>query len=194
MTKKLKREDIMDMIAYGKVRKERRQIITEMKKSRRLSIGPDATCYFESYETMWHQIHEMLFIEKGGEEQIEDELNAYAPMVPNGSELVMTLMFEVDDPSRRAALLSGLGGVENTMKITVGDHVIKGVPEEDIDRTSAKGKASAIQFLHFPFSDQQISEFRDPKNTVMISINHSKYGHIAIVPENIRVALSSDFD
>ena len=194
MTKKLKREDIMDMIAYGKVRKERRQIITEKKKSRRLSVGPDATCYFESYETMWHQIHEMLFIEKGGEEQIEDEINAYAPLVPNGRELVMTVMFEVDDPSRRAALLSGLGGVENTMKITVGDHVIKGVPEEDIDRTSAKGKASAIQFLHFPFSDQQISEFRDPKNTVMISINHSKYGHIAIVPENIRVALSSDFD
>ena len=194
MSKKLKREDLMDMTAYGKVRQGRRKAITELKKNRRLSVGPDATCYFESYETMWHQIHEMLFIEKGGEEQIEDELNAYAPMVPNGSELVMTLMFEVDDPDRRAALLSGLGGVESTLNITVGDEVIKGVPEEDIDRTNAEGKASAIQFLHFPFSHQQIRKFRDNSNKLMINIEHNKYGHIAIVPQEMRDALAKDFD
>ena len=116
------------------------------------------------------------------------------PLVPNGRELVATLMFEVDDPSRRATLLSGLGGVEDTLSINIEDHVIKGVPEADVDRTSAAGKASAIQFIHFPFSDQQISDFRDPKNTVMISINHKKYGHIAIMPEVIRAALSKDFD
>ena len=194
MSKKLGREDLMDMNAYGKVRQERRRAITELKKNRRLSVGPDATCYFESYETMWHQIHEMLFIEKGGEEQIEDELSAYAPMVPNGSELVMTLMFEVDDPDRRATLLSGIGGVESTLYINVGDEVIKGVPEEDVDRTNAEGKASAIQFLHFPFSHKQIREFRDDNNKVMISIEHNKYGHIAIVSETMRIALSEDFD
>jgi hypothetical protein len=194
MSKKLRREDLMDMTAYGRVRQERRRAITELKKIRRLGVGPDATCYFESYETMWHQIHEMLFIEKGGEEQVKDELNAYAPMVPNGSELVMTLMFEVDDPDRRAALLSGLGGVESTLNITVGDEVIKGVPEEDVDRTNAEGKASAIQFLHFPFSHKQIKKFRDHSNKVMISIEHNKYGHIAIVPETMRIALSEDFD
>jgi hypothetical protein len=194
MSKTLRREDLMDMTAYGKERQERRRAITELKKNRRLSVGPDATCYFESYETMWHQIHEMLFIEKGGEEQIEDELNAYAPMVPNGSELVMTLMFEVDDPDRRATLLSGLGGVESTLNITVGDEVIKGVPEEDIDRTNAEGKASAIQFLHFPFSPQQIRKFRDHSNKLMINIEHHKYGHIAIVPLAMRDALAEDFD
>lgn len=194
MSKELRREDLMDMATYGKVRKERRLAITELKKNRRLSVGPDATCYFESYETMWHQIHEMLFIEKGGEEQIEDELNAYAPMVPNGKELVMTLMFEVEDPKRRASLLSGLGGVENTLKITVGNEIIKGVPEEDIDRTNAEGKASSIQFLHFPFSQQQIKEFRDHSNKVMISIEHNKYGHIAIMPQSMRTALAADFD
>ena len=194
MSKELRREDLMDMATYGKVRKERRLAITELKKNRRLSVGPDATCYFESYETMWHQIHEMLFIEKGGEEQIEDELNAYAPMVPNGKELVMTLMFEVEDPKRRASLLSGLGGVENTLKIIVGNEIIKGVPEEDIDRTNAEGKASSIQFLHFPFSQQQIKEFRDHSNKVMISIEHNKYGHIAIMPQSMRTALAADFD
>ena len=147
MPKKLKREDILDMVAYGKVRKESRQSITKMKKNRRISVGPDATCYFENYETMWHQIHEMLFIEKGGEDQIDDELNAYTPLVPNGHELVVTLMFEVDDPGRRAALLSGLGGVEDTLNITIGNHIIKGIPEEDVDRTDADGK-SLIYPIH----------------------------------------------
>ena len=194
MPKKLRREDLMDMDAYGKVRQERRRAVTEMKKNRRIGVGPDATCYFESYETMLHQTHEMLYIEKGGEAQIEDELNAYAPMVPNGRELVMTLMFEVDDPDRRAALLNGLGGVEGKLSITVGDDIIKGIPEDDIDRTTAEGKASSIQFLHFPFSDEQVSSFRDTSNKVMIGINHKKYGHIAIVPQAMREALAADFD
>ena len=194
MPKKLRREDLMDMDAYGKVRQERRRAVTEMKKNRRIGVGPDATCYFESYETMLHQTHEMLYIEKGGEAQIEDELNAYAPMVPNGRELVMTLMFEVDDPDRRAALLNGLGGVEGKLSITVGDDIIKGIPEDDIDRTTAEGKASSIQFLHFPFSDEQVSSFRDTSNKVMIGISHKKYGHIAIVPQAMREALAADFD
>ena len=194
MPKKLRREDLMDMDAYGKVRQELRRAVTEMKKNRRLGVGPDATCYFESYETMLHQTHEMLFIEKGGEAQIEDELNAYAPMVPNGRELVMTLMFEVDDPDRRAALLNGLGGVESTLNITIGDDVIMGIPEDDIDRTNAEGKASSIHFFHFPFSDDQVSEFRDIRNKVMIGIDHKKYGHMAIVPQAMREALAADFD
>jgi hypothetical protein len=194
MPKKLRREDLMDMDAYSKVRHERRGAISKMKKNRRIGVGPDATCYFESYETMLHQTHEMLFIEKGGEPQIEDELNAYAPMVPNGRELVMTLMFEVDDPDRRAALLNGLGGVESTLSITVGDDVIKGIPEDDIDRTTAEGKASSIQFLHFPFSNEQVSEFRDTNNKVVIGINHKKYGHMAILPQTMREALAVDFD
>jgi len=194
MAKKLSRDDIMDMDAYGKVRKERRRAITAMKKDRRLGVGPDATSYFENFETMRHQIHEMLFVEKGGEAQIEDELTAYAPMVPNGRELVMTLMFEVDDPNRRAALLSGLGGVEETLSITVGDDVIKGVAEDDIDRTTADGKASAIQFLHFPFTDEQVSGFKDLSNKVVIGIDHEKYGHMAIMPQAMRNALAADFD
>ena len=194
MSKKLRREDLMDMDTYGKVRPERRQAVTEMKKNRRIGVGPDATCYFESYETMWHQTHEMLFIEKGGEAQIEDELNAYAPMVPNGRELVMTLMFEVDDPDRRGALLNGLGGVEETISIGVGGDVIMGVADDDIDRTTADGKASAIQFLHFPFSDHQVADFKNSENKTVISISHEKYGHMAVIPEAMRTTLIEDFD
>jgi len=194
MAKALERSDIMDMDAYAEVRLERRRAITEMKKNRRLGVGPDATCYFECYDTMWHQIHEMLYIERGGEDQIEDELNAYQPLVPNGRELVVTLMFEVDDPVRRAALLNGLGGVEETVTISIGDDVIHGVPEDDIDRTTADGKASAIQFLHFPFNDQQVSDFNNPENQIVVGIGHEKYGHMAIMPDAVRGALSKDFD
>jgi hypothetical protein len=106
----------------------------------------------------------------------------------------MTLMFEVDDPDRRAALLNGLGGVEGTLSITVGGDVIKGIPEDDVDRTTAEGKASSIQFLHFPFSVEQVIEFRDTSNKVLIGINHKKYGHMAIVPLAMREALAADFD
>ncbi len=194
MAKSLNRDDIMAMDDYAKVRKERRKAVTETKKNRRLGIGPDATCYFESFETMWHQIHEMLYIERGGEEQIDDELRAYNPLIPNGRELVMTLMFEIDDPERRTRLLNGLGGVEETLTITVGDDVIRGIPEEDVDRTSAEGKASAIQFLHFPFSAEQVAGFKNPGNKIVVGIGHEKYGHMAVMPEPVREALSQDFD
>ncbi|MDP6109897.1 MAG: DUF3501 family protein [Rhodospirillales bacterium] len=194
MAKSLNRDDIMAMDDYAKARKERRKVVTETKKNRRLGIGPDATCYFESFETMWHQIHEMLYIERGGEEQIDDELRAYNPLIPNGRELVMTLMFEIDDPERRTRLLNGLGGVEETLTITVGDDVIRGIPEKDVDRTSAEGKASAIQFLHFPFSAEQVAGFKNPGNKIVVGIGHEKYGHMAVMPEPVREALSQDFD
>ncbi|MBT5013818.1 MAG: DUF3501 family protein [Rhodospirillaceae bacterium] len=194
MPKTLSRDDIMDIDEYAKVRAPRRKAITEMKKKRRLGVGPDATCYFESFDTMWHQIHEMLYIERGGEGQIKDELAAYNPLIPNGRELVMTLMFEIDDPGRRANLLNGLGGVEETITLSIGDDVIQGVPEDDIDRTSAEGKASAIQFLHFPFSENQIEGFKAPENKIVIGIGHEKYGHMAIMPDAMRQALATDFD
>jgi len=194
MAQKLNHADIMDMDEYARQRNERRRAVTVMKKDRRIGVGPDATCYFESYATMWHQIHEMLYIEKGGAAQIEDELNAYSPMVPNGRELVVTLMFEVDDPDRRAALLNGLGGVEETVSIEIGGDVIMGVAETDIDRTTADGKASAIQFLHFPFTDEQVSAFKNSDNRIVIAIDHEKYAHMAVMPTPMRQALAQDFD
>jgi len=187
------RADVMPMDDYSAIRQERRTTMSALKKDRRVSIGPDATLYFESFDTMWHQVHEMLYIERGGEDQIADELSAYNPLIPNGTELVCTLMFEIDDPDRRAAFLAGLGGIEETVSITVGDHVIQGIAEEDIDRTTADGKASSIQFLHFPFTPEAIALFKKEGARVTISIDHAKYGHIAIIPETTRAALASDF-
>lgn len=193
MTKtEITHDDIISMEEYGASRIERRKHMTAVKRSRRMACGPDAMFFFESYETMWHQVHEMLFIEKGGEEQIEDELSAYNPLIPNGRELVATLMFEIDDPARRAAFLAGLGGVEETITIEFDDETVKGLPEEDVDRTTADGKASSVQFIHFPFTDDQVEKFK-AADRVLVGIAHEKYGHMTIMPEETKAALANDF-
>ena len=185
--------DILPMEEFAKIRKTKRQELVAVKKNRRIAIGPDATCYFECYETMWWQIHEMLFIEKGGEAQIPDELAAYNPLIPKGQELVCTVMFEIDDPDRRAAILAKLGGVEETMFLEFSGQTVDGVPEADVDRTSADGKASSVQFIHFPFTADQIAAFREPGTAVTIGFRHPEYAHMTIMPEAVRAALSEDF-
>lgn len=189
----LTRDDIMDMAAYAEVRKERRAVMTATKKNRRVHCGPHATFYFENYDTMWHQVHEMLFIEKGGEEQIEDELRAYNPLIPSGDELVATLMFEIDNSEQRSRFLDGLGGVEETVFFDIDGDIVRGVPEEDVDRSTADGKASSVQFLHFPFAAEQIDRFSADGARVMLGIEHPKYAHAAVLPEEVRQALASDF-
>ena len=191
--RKIEHADIMAPEAYARERADRRRRITEAKRDRRAGVGPDATFYFESYDTMWHQVHEMLYIEKGGEEQIADELSAYNPLIPNGRELVATLMFEIDDPARRAGFLAGLGGVEETVTLSFADETIATVAEADVDRTTADGKASSVQFLHFPFSEAQIAKFRAPGVKVTLGIDHPAYGHMTVLPEAVRDALARDF-
>lgn len=192
--REITRADIMDMGAYGTERKERRAKVTAMKKNRRLHCGPHATFYFESYATMWHQVHEMLFIERGGEEQIADELAAYNPMIPQGADLSATVMFEIEDEGVREKFLAGLGGVEETMFVEIDGEKIMGDAEEDVDRTSADGKASSVQFLHFTFTPDQIAKFKTPGTRVMVGMDHEKYAHLAVVSEASREALAADFD
>jgi len=195
MTKhEITRADIMALDEYAKVRRERRRALTEVKRHRRIGVGPHATFYFENYDTMWSQVHEMLFIEKGGDEQIDDELNAYNPLIPKGAELVATLMFEIEDETQRRRVLADLGGVDETIELSVGDTVIKAEAESDVERTTADGKASAVHFVHFPFTEDQIARFRDPTVRVTLGITHPAYGHLAIVPEDMRAALAGDFD
>ncbi|MEA1677644.1 DUF3501 family protein [Nitrospirillum sp. BR 11163] len=190
----IRREDVMSMDEYGRVRAERRRALVAVKRNRRLAVGPYATFYFESYETMWSQVHEMLFIERGGEAQVEDELRAYNPLIPKGRELVATVMFEIDDPLRRKALLGRLGGVENTLWLEFAGEKTHGQPEADLDRTSASGKASSVQFVHFPFTDAQVALFTQPGARVVVGVDHDQYPHMTVMPEIVRAALAQDFD
>ncbi len=187
-------DDILPMAAYAAERKERKQRIAGIKKHRRLEVGPFATFYFESYETMWQQIHEMLYIEKGGEAQIAGELEAYNPLIPQGGELVATVMLEIEDAAHRAAVLARLGGVEETITMAFAGETIAGRPEADMDRTNAAGKASAVQFVHFPFTPEQIEKFRAPGTQVIVGFGHENYSHKAVMPEATRAALAGDFD
>ena len=165
------RDDLMSLEDYELIRKDKKQEGLLRKKYTRLAIGPHAMLTFESWDSMWLQVQEMLSIEKGGEAQIADELEAYNPMVPNGSELTATLMFEIEDPIRRDRFLRTIGGVE--------EHVF-------LVRTSAEGKASAVQFLHFPMDETHLTAWHDTNSQAMVEINHPNYGHAALINADTR--------
>ncbi len=189
----IQKEDIMPLEVYTQQRKELRKKIVEFKKDRRIPLGPYATFYFESFETMLAQVQEMLYIEKGGDEQLKDELTAYNPLVPNGKELTATLMFEIDNPVSRAAFLGKVGGIEEMVYLKVGEELIKALPEMDVDRTSAEGKASSVQFIHFKFTDDQVKKFKSNSSQIEIGINHKEYSHSTRLNENTIKSLSLDF-
>ena len=191
--KEIVKEDIMSLDVYTKNRKELRKSIVSFKKYRRIALGPYATFYFESYETMLAQVQEMLYIEKGGDEQLNDELTAYNPLIPNGKELTATLMFEIDNPVSRAAFLSKVGGIEEKVFIKINGETIKAIPEKDVDRTSAEGKASSVQFIHFTFDDEQIQKFKSNGAEVEIGIDHKEYSHTTKLNTSNLSSLSADF-
>ena len=168
--REIQKEDIIPLDVYTEKRRELRKSIVDYKKNRRVALGPYATFYFESYETMLAQVQEMLYIEKGGDQQLQDELSAYNPLIPNGKELTATLMFEIDNPISRAAFLGKVGGIEDKVFMKINGEKIKAVPEEDVDRTSTEGKASSVQFIHFNFTDDQVKKFQS-NNSVIATKN-----------------------
>jgi len=186
--------DILTPEEYGKIRVESRKKNAERKRNRRIEVGPHVTFYFENYQTMWSQVHEMVYIERGGTEQVKQELEAYNPLIPKGRELVATFMIEIDDPDRRKRVLGSLGGIEETAFLSIGGERIAGVQEADQERTRADGKASSVQFVHFGFTPGQIAAFRNPGTEVMVGFKHPAYSHIAIMPEAMRSELAGDFD
>ena len=192
--KEIEKNDIMPLDVYIKQRRHLRKNIVEFKKNRRISLGPYATFYFESYETMLAQVQEMLYIEKGGDEQLKDELTAYNPLIPNGKELIATLMFEIDNPVSRATFLGKVGGIEEKVFMKIDGDIIKAVPEEDVDRTSAEGKASSVQFIHFKLNDLQIEKFKSKQSNVELGIDHEEYCHTTKINELTIKSLSLDFN
>ena len=192
--REIEKNDIMPLDVYTKQRKELRKNIVVFKKDRRIALGPYATFYFENFETMLAQVQEMLYIEKGGDEQLKDELEAYNPLIPNGKELISTLMFEIDNPVSRATFLSKVGGIEENVFMKIDGEIVKAVPEKDVDRTSAQGKASSVQFVHFKFNEVQIEKFKLGLADVEIGIDHKEYSHTTKLTETTIKSLSLDFN
>ena len=196
MTKRaITRADILPMEDYRRERKVLRQDIVVMKRDRRVEVGPFATFHFENYRTMWHQVHEMLFIERGGDEQIPDELDAYNPLIPQGRELIATLMFEIEDPVSRANALARLGHAEDMITLEIGGVVVKGESaDHDTERTTEDGKTSSVHFIVFRLSDEAVRLFKTQNTRIVLGFSHPNYGHMAVMPEAVRAELAGDLD
>ena len=192
--RQITRADILPPQRYDAERADHRRRIAEIKRDRRVEVGPFCTFYFENWDTLWFQVQEMLRVERGGEAQIADELEAYNPLLPQGSELSATVMFEIADPVRRDAALRRLGGIEHRMYLRIDGDVVRGVPDASRENTSPEGKASAVQFVKFPLSAPQKQKFRAPGAAVTLGIDHPSYGHSATIPEATRQALIRDLD
>jgi hypothetical protein len=183
--------DILSAGEYDQQRKSLKANLIPMKKLRRIEVGPFATFYFENYATMWLQVQEMLRIEKGGEEQIPGELAAYNPLIPQGEELIATMMLEIEDEKRRNAVLLTLGGIEETVFMEIGSDVVRATPTEYDDRTTADGKTSSVHWLRFKLTKEQIARFGSER--VVLGVSHPNYGHMAVLSTESRAALAKDF-
>ncbi len=191
--RKVTAADLIPDDDFAKVRRERRAALLPIKRLRRVELGPVCTFYFETFETMLFQIQEMLLIERGGAAQLADELAAYNPLIPQGAELVATIMFEIEEEARRAAILARLGGVEDRFFLQVGAERVPGLPEGDIERTRDDGKASSVHFVRFPITPAQQALFRDPATTILIGADHEHYAHMAALSPATRAELAKDF-
>lgn len=189
--RKITPADILSDNDYTAQRKALRSEAIALKKHRRVEVGPYATFYFENYQTMWLQVQEMLRIEKGGAEQIGGELDAYNPLIPQGDELIATLMLEIEDADRRHATLLTLGGIEETIFMEIGDTRIAATPTEYDDRTTPDGKTSSVHWLRFKLTPELIARFKTGR--VIIGIGHKNYGHMAVLSDETRAALARDF-
>lgn len=185
--------DLIPDADYARERPDRRATLLPVKRLRRVALGPVCTFYFENYDTMLFQVQEMLLTEKGGAAQVPDELAAYNPLIPQGSELVATVMFEIEDPVRREAILARLGGVEDRFFLQVGGARVSGLPEGDVERTREDGKTSSVHFLRFPLTPEQVAVFRDPGTEIMIGCGHEAYSHLAGLTPATRAELAKDF-
>ena len=186
-------DDIMPIDEYRKIRKEHRKSLIEKKALRRVHVGPFVLFHFENFVTLWSQIQEMLFIEGGGDDQIKDELEAYNPLMPNGDELVSTMLIEIEDADRRKKQLHMLGHIEDKISININSEKVLALPTDDTERTNSDGKTSSVHFLHFKFNKQQKELFKDKNQVAYISIEHENYNHSAILTDEVRESLINDF-
>jgi Protein of unknown function (DUF3501) len=186
-----------DILAWEKYAAERsafRKNIVAMKKNRRVEVGTFVTFYFENYDTMWLQVQEMLHIEKGGEAQLPDELAAYNPLIPQGDELIATLMIEIDDPKRRDRELYRLAGIEESTFIELNQERIPGLPTEYDERTTPDGKTSSVHWVRFKFIPEQLEKFKMPTVEAVLGVAHPAYSHMAVLMPEVRAELAKDFE
>jgi hypothetical protein len=194
MMEKLSRDDLYSLEQYAEMRPAFREKVLAHKKNRRLDLGTNAALYFEDRLTMQYQVQEMLRIEKIFEaDGINEELDAYNPLIPDGSNWKATFMVEFPDIEERKAMLAQLVGIEDRVYVQVADFDrVYPIADEDLERDSEE-KTSAVHFLRFEFPQEQVTALRNGASLVA-GIDHDNYRvEVAPVPDNIRKSLINDF-
>ncbi len=192
---KLTRENLYSLEEYARVRDEFRARVLEHKQNRRLPLGDNATLYFEDRLTMQYQVQEMLRAERIFEQEgIEDELNAYNPLIPDGSNWKATFMLEFPDATVRLRKLQELVGIEDVVWLQVGELAkIRGIADEDLERTT-EDKTSAVHFMRFELEPAQVEALRQGA-PLAAGIDHERYTvEVRPVADNVRTALIADLD
>ena len=193
MSRLIRASELLPNARYKEMRREFFQRGIEETRKRRVSLGPHATLTFQSRELVLIQLQEMLLAEPDANP--EEELEAYNPLVPDGSSLVFTLMFEIDSPVLREQTLLQLGGVEKTLELRLPPSLaVSGVPLEErveVQRTSREGKTSAVHFMRFALSRQQAEAAKGP---VVVACTHPHYGHSATLSPDAWEEIRRDLD
>lgn len=193
--KTLTRDDLYSLEKYSDIRQQFREQVMAHKRDRRLMLGTNATLYFEDAMTMQYQVQEMLRIERIFEaEGIQEELDAYNPLIPDGSNWKATFMIEFPDENERREMLKHLVGIEQNVWLQVGKlPKVRAIADEDLDR-SDDDKTSAVHFLRFELSEDQKDALRNGA-ALAAGIDHRNcMVEIRPVDERVRQALLVDLD
>lgn len=193
--KKLAKQDLYSLEKYAEIRPAFRQSVLDHKRQRNLPLGTNATLYFEDTLTMQYQVQEMLRIERIFEaDGIEEELGAYNPLIPDGSNWKATFMVEFPDPEERQAMLQQLVGIEDHVWMQVGElGKIRPISDEDLERSDAS-KTSAVHFMRFELSSEQVAALKAGAE-LSAGIDHANYQvEVKPVAAETRASLLKDLD
>jgi hypothetical protein len=189
---KLQASDLYSLEEYARIRPEFRAKVIEHKKNRRVAIGEHASLYFEDTMTMQYQVQEMLRIEKIFEQDgIQEELDVYNPLIPDGSNWKATFMMEYDDVDERKTALARLIGVEKALWVQVnGFDKVHPIANEDLDRET-EDKTSSVHFVRFELNPEMIAAAKQGA-TIKAGISHEAYNEETVVPDEVRQSLVTD--
>ncbi len=190
---KLEAKDLLTLEEYDSQRDVIKKDVISHKKNRTISVGENIVLIFEDYNTIKYQVQEMLRIEKIFKQaEIQEEIDAYNPLIPDGTNLKATMLIMYPEVEVRKKMLFKLHGIENSIWISVGGNKITAYADEDLDR-STDDKTSAVHFLRFQFDQNDISNFLSGSE-VKIGVTHAEYNKEIIIDGQYRKSLENDLD
>jgi hypothetical protein len=186
------RSDVIPALRYGRMRSELRKVNAETSRIRRIAMGPMAGIYFENWNTIWFQLHEMLFLVDRDEVRIDEELRAFSLLVPKGQELVATVTLENDGLEKCKPLFNCHNDAELSVSMTFAGERIVGRAEIDAGGSCTSAQGPIVQFTRFEFAPRQVSKFCMPGARVVLRMAHPAWEHVVLMTEETRRVVCRD--